>query len=120
MNQPLGYPVPQWAADRTPQGSGLTTGIPRGPMGVRPFQVNDAGATLILPDDPARGYLLIQNNSGGPVWIGLGSEPTDGQALILNPGVYWEPSFIPTNSIYIRGTLPLAQNGVALAITLTR
>ena len=119
MNQPLGFPVPQWAADRTPQGAGLTAGIPRGPMGVRPFQATDTGAILILPDDPARGYLLIQNNSGGPMLIGVGSEPTAGQGLVLAPGVYWEPSFIPTNSIYVRGTLN-SQDGIALAITLTR
>lgn len=87
-----------------------------GPMAVRPFGAN-AASELLLPSDPHRRYLLIQNNSGADMWIGVGGSAAEDQSLILGSGVYWEPLCVPTDSIYVRSATATNARGIAMFVS---
>lgn len=88
----------------------------RGQMANRPFIATTSNQPqLVLPADGRRAYLLIQNNSNGVIWIGLDSGPTSqGASLVLGPGNFWEPVYVPTNAIYVRSATLAGAAGVAL------
>lgn len=94
----------------------MASQILRGEMGNRPFiATTNTNAQLVLPAAPRRAYLLIQNNSNGDIWIGIGAAPnTRGASLVLGPGNFWEPVYVPTNAIYVRSATLAAASGVAL------
>jgi len=88
-----------------------------GRMAVRPFGARATQAEMILPEDPHRRYLLVQNNSGVVLLIGVGGLPVAGQCLQLASGVYWEPLVTPTDSIYILAASGTNARGVALFVS---
>ncbi len=88
-----------------------------GPMGVRPFGAESTRSEMILPADDFRRYLLVQNNSGVTLLIGLGAAPVAGQCLTLASGGYWEPLVTPTDSIYVLAASGTNARGVALFVS---
>lgn len=88
-----------------------------GRMAVRPFGARAAQAEMVLPDDEHRRYLLVQNNSGVVLLIGIGAAPVAGQCLTLASGVFWEPLVTPTDSIYVLAASGTNARGVALFVS---
>lgn len=87
----------------------------------RPFEcpaiggANQGQAVQVLPNDPRRVYLLIQNNSTANLLVGIDSAPGSAtQCLILGPGNFWEPQVCPTNAIYVLSVSLARAPGVAI------
>ncbi|MFA7334733.1 MAG: hypothetical protein AB7Q37_18735 [Pyrinomonadaceae bacterium] len=54
-----------------------------------------------------RSYFFIQNTSAvGDLYVGFGTPPIPGSALVLTPGAAFEPFRVPTNDIFVQGTAP--------------
>lgn len=93
--------------------------ITRGRLNQRPFRVGSVNAIQLLPDDPNRIYLFIQNNSASNMLIGLDGPPNAGGiSLTLGPGNFWEPNVTPINSIYVISVGATNAAGVAIFGTL--
>ncbi len=58
----------------------------------------------LLPANPRRGYLYIQNNSTDDLLVSYGSEATPLSSIIITAGGYYEPRVCPTNAVYIAST----------------
>jgi len=67
------------------------------------FKATDV-AIQVLPNNPARRYLLVQNNSFGFMYVGFGSKPAASNGFLIRPGKYFEPDVVPASSIYVLGT----------------
>lgn len=58
----------------------------------------------VLPGNDKRSYLLIQNNSSLPVWIGFSQLAATNKGIKIDPGGNYEPDVVPTNDIYLFST----------------
>lgn len=74
------------------------------------YQVTSTASKLILPPNPRRSYLLIQNLSGDSIYVNLGSAasstPVKGIVIFTN-GNYEATPKAPVESVHILGTLAL-------------
>jgi hypothetical protein len=70
------------------------------PQVMNGFSVNTAGV-MALPANPARGYLMVQNNSNANLLVSYDSIPSAFASYIVGPGGYFEPRVVPTNSVYV-------------------
>lgn len=64
------------------------------------FSINTNGL-MVLQANPARGYLMIQNNSADDVFVAYDGLARAGSAYRIGPGGYFEPRVVPTNSVYL-------------------
>lgn len=85
---------------RNPARMSNTDGAASMPQVMNPFVVDTRG-TMALPANPARGYLMIQNNSNADLYVNYDTDARALQSYIIGPGGYFEPRVVPTNSIYI-------------------
>ncbi len=79
--------------------------VPTSDIGLRiitvPFTINDVTRALeIAPANPARGYLLVQNNSASTMYLAFGRAATVDD-LQLMPGGNYEPLRASTLSISV-------------------
>lgn len=88
-----GAQVPQ-ALRRSPIGSGVS---------FVQFSFNVTANTVrqIAPQMLNRKYLLIQNNSGTNLFVGIGTEIDGTNGLLIPANGYYEPYTAPTNSIFV-------------------
>ena len=91
----------------------IPPGPPRAPSVIPPDRgliffnngfIVGATAQKILNGNAARGYLLIQNNSGGTMWVGFDSAPSQFTGLLLPGGSVYEALYVPVSVIYILGS----------------
>lgn len=61
----------------------------------------DTVAQQILIMRPNRKYLLIQNNGVNPIYINFDSAPTAAIGVKIPAGGNYEPSKVPTNSVFV-------------------
>lgn len=69
---------------------------------VKGFNVG-AKAIAVLTDNARRQYLLIQNNSTGFMYVGLGSKPAKENGYRIRPGGVFEPHVVPSSAIFVLG-----------------
>ena len=92
----------------------VTDYINRNSLTIFPFQTK-AQADRILPANPLRTYLIIQNNSGGLMYVNFGTNPTPLSAIRIFPGREYEftggvTGFSPADDIFVLGDAA-GQNG---------
>ncbi len=101
-------PVPRNAAPvvqeqpeyRNPARMSNVDGAASMPQVMNPFVVDTAGV-MALPANPARGYLMVQNNSNADLLVSYDSLARPLASYVIGPGGYYEPRVVPTNSVYI-------------------
>jgi hypothetical protein len=81
------------------------------------FVASDSAAIQVRPQED-RTYFIVQNNSGAPMYIGIGYAPSPTTGLILPANGVYEPYQVPLNEIFILGTSNSGQNGVVLYATM--
>lgn len=77
------------------------------------FTVTNAAVLQVRPQEK-RGYLLIQNNSNDPFFVGFGFNPTAATGVQLIGSAVYEPFSPPGNAINIIGSVVTAQVGVII------
>lgn len=77
------------------------------------FSVDNTGVIQVRPQEN-RGYFLLQNTSASPIYIGIGYQPTATTGLQLPAGGVYEPYKVPQESVYVFGSVALAQSGIFL------
>ncbi len=55
----------------------------------------------VLQDNPGRQYILVQNNSGGNIFIGFGTKADTINGVKIVPGGNYEPYLAPRSSIHV-------------------
>lgn len=58
-------------------------------------------SVTLLPGNPRRGYLYIQNNSTAPMYVAYDTDATPLTSIVIGPGGYYEPRVVPTNAIHL-------------------
>lgn len=76
------------------------------------FSVSANTIEQIAPQKLDRVYLLIQNNSGTPIYLGIGTEIDSSNGVLIPAGGFYEPYTAPNNSIFVMATSDA--NGVIL------
>lgn len=74
-----------------------------------PFQIG-LSAQRILPANPMRTYLIIQNKSAGVIFVNFGQNPTPTSSITIIAGGNYEliggaagGSFVPPDDVYVLG-----------------
>ena len=119
MHGGLGELSPDLGAERSihgkrilDPGSGYVTDwINRNTLSLFPFTVG-ATAQRLLPANPLRTYLIIQNKSGGIIYVNFGNNPTPFVSIEIAAGGNYEftggatgGAFSPQDDIYILGSV---------------
>jgi len=88
----------------------VTDWINRNTLSLFPFTIGTA-AERILPSNPLRTYLIVQNKSGGTIFINFGQNPTQFASLQIPAGgnLIFEGgatggAFSPQDDIYLLGS----------------
>jgi len=96
----------------------VTDWINRNTLSLFPFTIG-IEALRILPSNPLRTYLLIQNKSGGVIFVNFGQNPTQFASVEIPAGgnIIFEGgatggAFSPQDDIYVLGSAA-GLNGVA-------
>ena len=73
---------------------------------------------VVLPYNPHRKYLLVQNNSTGDMWLAFSIEAGIGTGIRLLPGTVYEPQrYVPLSTVSIVGATG-SQSGTLIETTL--
>lgn len=92
--------------DRGDGSFALAVANPRGPLSDH-SGVTDGSDHAVVPANPVRGYLFVQNNDASrDIWINFATPATATQPSIrLVPGasMTWELGFIPTDALHAIG-----------------
>lgn len=71
----------------------------------QPFSVGAGNPVGSIRPEEHRSYLLIQNTHATQIlYIGFGYVPNAGNGLVLGPGGFYEPLWVPQNEIWIVGS----------------
>ncbi len=96
----------------------VTDWINRNTLSLFPFTIG-VTAFRILPANPLRTYLIVQNKSGGVIFINFGQNPTTFSSIEIPAGGNYEftggatgGGFSPQDDIYVLGSAANL-NGVA-------
>lgn len=96
----------------------VTDWVNRNTLSLFPFTIGTT-AQRILPANPLRTYLIVQNKSGGIIFINFGQNPTVFSSIEIPAGGNFEftggatgGAFSPQDDIYVLGSAA-ALNGVA-------
>jgi len=88
----------------------VTDWVNRNTLSLFPFTIGIA-AERILPANPLRTYLIIQNKSGGSIFINFGQNPTTFASILIAAGGNAEfiggatgGAFSPQDDVYILGS----------------
>lgn len=104
INAPMPFNAPPAVQEqpefRNPHSVSNESGAASMPQVMNPFTV-DTDGVLALPANPARGYLMVQNNSSADLLVSYDSLARPGSSYVIGPGGYFEPRVVPTNSIYV-------------------
>lgn len=57
----------------------------------------------VIPSNPERQGLLIQNRTQGSIYIDFGVEPQPGRSLEIKSNGFWFPTFRVSDAIYVKG-----------------
>lgn len=115
----LGELSPDLGAERSFEGKRIldpgsmfvTDWINRNTLSLFPFTIGTT-AQRILPANPLRTYLVVQNKSGGSIFINFGQNPTEFASIIISAGGNAEfiggatgGAFSPQDDIFILGSV---------------
>lgn len=102
----------------TPGTAYVTDWINRNTLSLFPFTVGIA-AFRVIPANPLRTYLIIQNKSGGVIFVNFGQNPTQFASIQIPAGGNYEfaggatgGAFSPQDDIYVLGSA-VGLDGVA-------
>lgn len=122
----LGELTPDLGAERSIHGKRIlepgtayvTDWVNRHTLSLFPFIIGIA-AELILPANPLRTYLIVQNKSGGTIFVNFGQNPTQFASVQIDAGGNYifeggatGGAFSPQDNVYILGSTA-GLNGVA-------
>lgn len=65
------------------------------------FSTEAGEAIQIAPQKLNRQYMLIQNNTGVPMFLGIGIEADANVGLLVPANGFYEPYIAPSNSIFV-------------------
>ncbi len=89
----------------------VTDWINRNTLSLFPFTIG-ISAARILPANPLRTYLVVQNKSGGVIFINFGQNPTAFASIEIPAGGNYEftggatgGAFSPQDDIYVLGSV---------------
>jgi len=95
----------------------VTDWVNRNTLSLFPFTIGTSAARII-PSNPLRTYLIVQNKSGGILYVNFGSKPTAFASIEIPAGGNYEfgggatgGGFSPQDDIYILGSAA-SLNGV--------
>ena len=114
----LGELSPDLGAERSSHGKRIldpgsmfvTDWVNRNTMSLFPFTIGTS-AERILPANPLRTYLIVQNKSGGIIFINFGQNPTAFASIEISPSGNYEliggatgGAFSPQDDIFVLGS----------------
>lgn len=94
---PVNQPEREYA---NPEGLTLEKPIAAMPQVTAGGAVGRESITL-LPTNPRRAYLYIQNNSTAPMYVAYDTNANPLTSIVIGAGGYYEPRVAPTNAIYL-------------------
>jgi len=115
----LGELSPDLGAERSIHGKRIldpgsmfvTDWVNRNTLSLFPFTIG-VTAFRILPSNPLRTYLIVQNKSGGVIFINFGQNPTTFSSIEIPAGGNYEftggatgGAFSPQDDIYVLGSV---------------
>lgn len=89
----------------------VTDWVNRNTLSIFPFTIGTT-ARRILPANPLRTYLIVQNKSGGTIFVNFGQNPTQFTSIQIPAGGNYEfqggatgGAFSPQDDVYVAGSV---------------